>query len=147
MKSIILLTKALLFLFFLSCSENSSDTNSEENSYQASWDANAEPDLSHYDLFIWRGLDSTESPFVAGASTSLYSDYFVKSVTGTSTSFLETADDKSYIQAALSAVDLSGNKSVIAVSNIIKAADSTALGKSNNEIVLEIKSQNGLKQH
>jgi len=113
-----------LFLIIVSCS-----VLADSYGYQASWDANTEPDLSHYDLYVWSGTDSLGSPFADSTSTNLYTEYFVKSVIGTNTNFLSVADGKSYIQAALSAVDSTGNKSMIAVSNIIKAVDGEAPGQ------------------
>ena len=104
----------------------------DEYGYQASWDANTEPDVSHYNLYVWSGIDSLGSPFVDSTSTDFYTEYFVKSVTRTNTSFFSIADGKSFIQAALCAVDSTGNKSMIAVSNTIKAVDGEAPGQPKN---------------
>jgi len=140
MKKIFLLTATVttLFIFVLSCSENDPNRGNDENTYQASWDANTESDFSHYDLYVWSGLDSTQSPFEQGTNTSLYTDYFVKSVSRTSTTFMEITIDKLYIQAALSAVNLSGKKSLIGVSNILKVNNGIAVSKAENGAKLKI---------
>ncbi len=137
MKNIFLLIVTVIFLFVLSCKDKKNEVSNRfntfidtnKNDYTATWDANNEPNISHYNLYVWSGLDSAQSPFDSSRSTGFYRPYFVKRVKDTTTKFIAIADGKSYIQIALSAVDSSGNRSKIGVSNIIKAievADSVA---------------------
>lgn len=34
--------------------------------YDVTWDLNSEDDMSHYNLFVWEGLDSTLCTFAEG---------------------------------------------------------------------------------
>ncbi len=133
MKNIFLLMMTVLFFFVLSCKDKKNEVSNRfntfidtnKNDYTATWDANNEPNISHYNLYVWSGLDSTQSPFDSTRSNGFYRQYYIKSVNNTSTKFVAIADGKSYIQIALSAVDSSGNRSKIGVSNIIKAIEVT----------------------
>ncbi len=134
MKNIFHVTAVVLLILVISCSKKDTDPVPEiaKHSYQISWDANKEPDIIHYDLYVWSGLDSTKTPFEDNTSAYRYIKYFVKSVKDTSTNILEIADGKSFIQIALSAVNSNGSKSQISVSNFRKAVDSHKVSKPQN---------------
>lgn len=96
----------------------------------ASWSANPESDMHHYNIAYWVGSDSSQAPFVDNTPMSNYPSYeLFEVVHDTSASYsypLPVSPDSNgvypyggiYIQVAVSAVDTDGLESNIAASNI-----------------------------
>ena len=83
--------------------------------YTITWTENTEPDLSHYNIFIWEGTDTTLCTWAVGDVLTPADPTFRKQVgTGLDVStVLGVADGQTYISCALTAVDFSGNTSTI----------------------------------
>ena len=97
---------------------------------KAQWKSNSESDLKGYLLSVWHGADMSNSPFIDATAAALYNNFFRDSfmtqvIDTMRFNFLEAADG-GYVQAALSAYDILGNESNIAVSNFLQLPDSAA---------------------
>jgi len=85
------------------------------HTYTATWDLNNEPDISHYNLFVWEGQDTLLCPFAQGLAVPVSDPTYVKSINHPTqtTTFSGAKDGVTYISVALSAADLANNQSGI----------------------------------
>ena len=113
---------SLGFAFLVSCS-----LLADTHSYMLTWTANTEPDMSHYEVYVWTGLDTLVCPLIQDVGISPSSPLYLKDVGHPDelTSFVEIADGVTYIRAGLVAVDIYGNRSGLGVSNFLLSPDNT----------------------
>jgi len=126
--TILLIVSILLILIALVVYLNSQ---SNIHEFKISWMPNSEPDMKEYRLYWWVGTDTLQSPFVEGTAAQSYNQYFVKTIPhifgiDTMRTTYGNALDGKWVQAALAAVDSSGNISNIGVSNFLKKDDTIA---------------------
>ena len=127
--SIVLL---IALLFTWECGkEPKSDSNLKlenlpQHQYKLSWNANIEPDISHYMLYAWHGKDTLSAPFIDSSSASRYSQYFIKKVNPQSVGTvikdtIEYVANGDWLQFAIAAVNKAGAVSPIGLSNFLKS--------------------------
>lgn len=110
----------------------------DQHGYTVTFESSISPDVSHHELLVWSGLDSLSAPFIEDTYSANYPTY-TPVILGKDSVVTYTlnavADGKSYIQVAVCAVDSSGNKSTLTVSNILKSIDGTNPEKAKNLIL------------
>ena len=115
--------KKLILLFALvSCSVLQSDS----LDYTVSWDANAEPDISHYNVYIWVGTDTLQCPLFQGMPIGVTHPTYLTQTSDISQVFSAESDGINYMRAGVQAVDTSDRQSTLAVSEFVLTEDVTA---------------------
>lgn len=102
--------KSILVLILAGCSLLADSKN-----YSITWTPNTDPDMDHYNLYVWSGLDTTQCPYYESMPISPTDATFYKAIPYTSSLGSEAwtgiADGKTYFSVLLQAADSSGNRS------------------------------------
>ena len=120
----------LLLLLIVGCS-----VKADVKTYNLSWDANTEPDLAGYKIYQWIGADTTLSPLDTLISGANYTQYYIKTITETTTTIQAESDGINYIQVGMSAIDVSGNESNLGLSKFYLTLDSDAPSAPKNVVI------------
>ena len=109
-----------------------------EHQYKFSWNANPEPDMSHYFLFGWNGTDTSQTPFKENTAASRYFSYRLKQIPHYSgaTVIKDTVTyvaNGNWLHFAVAAVNQNGGISKIGTSNFLKSEDLRGNKNSGSE--------------
>ena len=124
--------KFLVFLILFGCSMQAG-----QSAYYVTFDPNTEPDMSHYNLYVWVGADTLQCPFFEGMPI-LPNDPLLEQtilytvVENRSAPFWVESNGRNYVTALLQAVDVDGNLSPGARSDHHLTIDATAPGTPRN---------------